>query len=566
MHHPPHSPQEEAPKSALEGMAASSPEPRPGAPESGAAGAASAAEGAAAAEAPAEAQEQPASGAPAPQTGADAAREGSDPSAAGVASEEGGLGLSGGGAASSSALGTPVVSIGDHRRIWHASHQKHPDETDATPSWYHHKRHILVFTYSGKPVYTRYGSDDSISGTTGALSAIVSKFAKFFFGSQHDDTLRYLVAGDHLFVFLEKGPLWLVCVSKCGDTYHDLQRLLERVYLQVITILTTGIEKTLQVKPNYDVRSLLGGTECVVNNIVRWCTQDLHLQVEGYEPLPIPPQVRSIATEALRSARVAHVLVGFLLAGHRMLAMATNRQYRPHPADLLALINLILSSASLRTAESWIPVCMVHLNDKAFAYAYISFVEASDVGVVFLSTTSDGEQFYAIAQQAAIIKQTLKSSGCLAAVADAMQNCPVDLRAAAHEDRSGTEKSGRRDAAPPLNIGHARLMEGIIHAAYFVPASGQFFSSAIAPPYRSRRRTKMLFRSYGRCRYLLRTAKLPSQICVATDHECFFVSVAAEFHIYMTVPRGISTTVIQQFYQWIKSQEAYLFLGTIPTW
>ena len=38
----------------------------------------------------------------------------------------------------------------------------------------------------------------------------------------------------------------------------------------------------------------------------------------------------------------------------------------------------------------------------------------------------------------------------------------------------------------------------------------------------------MLFRMYGRCRYLLRTAKLPSHISVATDHECFVVSLASE--------------------------------------
>mmetsp|Transcript_1500 Transcript_1500/g.2543 ORF Transcript_1500/g.2543 Transcript_1500/m.2543 type:complete len:100 (+) Transcript_1500:1-300(+) len=99
-----------------------------------------------------------------------------------------------------------------------------------------------------------------------------------------------------------------------------------------------------------------------------------------------------------------------------------------------------------------------------------------------------------------------------------------------------------------------------------MPASQQFFSSAISPPYRTRRRCKMLFRNYGRCRLLLKNAKLPSQICIATDHECFFVSLAAEFHIYMTVPRGISTGIIALFYQWVKSQEAYLFLGNLPVW
>merc|ERR1712110_621103 len=98
-------------------------------------------------------------------------------------------------------------------------------------------------------------------------------------------------------------------------------------------------------------------------------------------------------------------------------------------------------------------------------------------------------------------------------------------------------------------------LDGIIHAAYFHPATQQFFSSCVSTPYQPRRRTKMLFRSYGRCRLLLRNAKMPSQVCIATDHECFYVHISAEYHVYLAVPRGISTGVIGQFYQWVKSQE-----------
>jgi len=468
------------------------------------------------------------------------------------------------------ALGSSVVPIGDHRRIWHPRHNKCPDEKDTDPSWYRHKRHIIIFTYSGKPVYTRYGSEDGINTTTAALSAIVSKFAAFFFANNapgkpgSEDSLRYMTAGEHIFVFLEKGPLWLVCVSRCGDTYPDLTRLLDRVYQQVITILTTRIERTLQERPNYDMRGLLGGTEIVVNNMVRWCTQDMHLQFDGYEPLPLAPASRSIAVEALRSARINNVLAGWIMAGHRVLAITTNRQFKLHPVDLVAILNLICSSASLRTGESWTPLCLAHLNDKAYAYAYISFIEDSDVGVVFLSMNAEGDQFYAISQQAQGIKRTLKTSGCLTAINDSIASCPISLRASTTDERG--DKSSRKIPLAPFPAGQAKLLDGVIHAAYYVPSSQQFFSSAIAAPYRNRRRTKILFRSYGRCRLLLRNARMPSQICIATDHECFYVSLAAEFHIYLTVPRGISTGVIGQFYQWIKSQEAYLFLGNIPQW
>mmetsp|Transcript_39057 Transcript_39057/g.107605 ORF Transcript_39057/g.107605 Transcript_39057/m.107605 type:complete len:620 (+) Transcript_39057:230-2089(+) len=462
----------------------------------------------------------------------------------------------------------PQRPIDERRRIWRPRHNKCSDETDSDAAWYRHKRHVLVFTYSGKPVYTRYGSEEGLVSTTGALSAIVSKMQAFFVSGaigEAQDSLRYMVTGGHIFVFVERGPLWLVCISCCGDSYPDLVRMLDRVHCQIITILTTGIERTLASRPNYDMRSLLGGTDCVVNNMIRWGSQDL--QVDGFEPLPLPPAHRNSAVEALRAARVPNVLCAFLLAGHRFLAIVTNRQYKVHAVDLQTLVNLIMSSASLRTSESWTPVCLVHLNDKAFAYAYISFVEGIDVGVVFLSTASDGDQFYAISQQAAIIKQTLQKSGCLDAVGVAMEHCPIDFRKSAAADGvARVDRSGRRSLLASFPQSQWKLLEATIHAAYFVPSLQQFFSSAIAAPHQTRRRTKMLFRTYGHCRQLLQNAKQPCQICVATDHECFYAFLAAEFHLYLAVPRGTSTRVIGQLYQWFKSQEAHIFLGNIPTW
>merc|ERR1712182_103557 len=108
----------------------------------------------------------------------------------------------------------------------------------------------------------------------------------------------------------------------------------------------------------------------------------------------------------------------------------------------------------------------------------------------------------------------------------------------------------RNSLLAPFPGGHGRLLDGIIHSSFFLLSSQQFFSSSISEAYRSRRRTKMLMRSYGRCRQLLRNTKLPSQICIATDHECFYVWLTTEFHMYLSVPRGISTGVVGQFYQW----------------
>merc|ERR1711920_1219886 len=199
----------------------------------------------------------------------------------------------------------------------------------------------------------------------------------------------------------------------------------DRTHMQIITILTAGVERTLRSHPNYDVRNLLGGTDAVVNNMVRLCTQDMYLQLEGFEPLPLSPAFRNVAIEALRAIKIPNLLCGFLMASHRILAMVTNKQYKMHALDLSMVVNIVMSSASLRTGESWTPVCLVHLSGTAFAYAYISFVEDTDLGVVFLSQANEGEQFYSISQQSANVKRTLKTSGCLDAVMEAGNHSPV---------------------------------------------------------------------------------------------------------------------------------------------
>jgi hypothetical protein len=57
-------------------------------------------------------------------------------------------------------------------------------------------------------------------------------------------------------------------------------------------------------------------------------------------------------------------------------------------ADLHLLLNTIETSATLRTAETWLPICLPKFNAAGFVHAYISFV-LEDVGLVFVSADRD---------------------------------------------------------------------------------------------------------------------------------------------------------------------------------
>ncbi|OEH80223.1 hypothetical protein cyc_02158 [Cyclospora cayetanensis] len=59
----------------------------------------------------------------------------------------------------------------------------------SSANWYLHKRHTFIFSYSGKPVYSRYGKEENLGSFAGALSAIVSKLERFR-GDKPPDVVR----------------------------------------------------------------------------------------------------------------------------------------------------------------------------------------------------------------------------------------------------------------------------------------------------------------------------------------------------------------------------------------
>lgn len=48
------------------------------------------------------------------------------------------------------------------------------DEEDATEAWRLHQKHVFVLSEAGKPVYSRYGSEEALSSTMGVMVALVS--------------------------------------------------------------------------------------------------------------------------------------------------------------------------------------------------------------------------------------------------------------------------------------------------------------------------------------------------------------------------------------------------------
>ena len=54
---------------------------------------------------------------------------------------------------------------------------------------------------------------------------------------QNEDTPRVVLAGNHKIVFLIRGPIYLICVSRTMEPTAHLARQLQFVYTQVGPVL-----------------------------------------------------------------------------------------------------------------------------------------------------------------------------------------------------------------------------------------------------------------------------------------------------------------------------------------
>lgn len=92
--------------------------------------------------------------------------------------EEQGLGVKG--------RSSPLLEAGNQESPAFTSHR---DEDVTADSWRAHRKHVFVLSEAGKPIYSRYGSEEALSSTMGVMMALVS------FVQSGDNIIRSVYSG-----------------------------------------------------------------------------------------------------------------------------------------------------------------------------------------------------------------------------------------------------------------------------------------------------------------------------------------------------------------------------------
>lgn len=422
----------------------------------------------------------------------------------------------------------------------------HRDEDVTAESWRQHRKHVFVLSEAGKPIYSRYGSEEALSSTMGVMMALVS------FVQSGDNIIRSVYSEKHTVVFLQKGPLVLVCVSSSRQSEQQLRGELLYVYYQIISMLTqASIARIFEHKKNYDLRRLLAGSEKILDGLLNLVDSDPSFLLAAVHCLPLASSLRDSLSQILQKAITPNLVFSILIAKNQLLTIVQEKTViedaRLEPADVHLLLNLIGASSAFQAGEIWTPICLPLFNPDCYFYAYISYLDPPDCTVCLLLLSTDKEAFYAVAECKRRIEEAMTAQNSLSLIAKA-QSYSVS------------------------QVGVSDLRH-FMYKPFDVPDNfrqlTQFTSPEMEAPYSSEEEKMRLLDLYRYMHSRIHSTSRPLKLIYhVAERETLLAWVTSKFELYTCfsplVTKACAITAITKLLRWIKKEEDRLFIRYPP--
>ncbi|XP_028854340.1 vacuolar fusion protein MON1 homolog A [Denticeps clupeoides] len=407
------------------------------------------------------------------------------------------------------------------------------EEDVTSEEWRAHKKHVFVLSEAGKPIYTRYGTEEALSSTMGVMMALVS------FVEAEKNIIRSIQGDGYRVVFLRKSPLVLVGVSRTSQSDRELTRELLYVYYQIVSLLTlTQLNHVFQHKQNYDLRRLLAGSEHLTDNLLRLLDRDPGLLLSAVTCLPLASSARDVVSSALQAAKTKSLVFSILMAGSRLVTLVRKKDQSLHHMDLHLLFNLVGSSSSFREGEGWTPICLPKFNTAGFFHAHISYLQsASDLCLILVST--DREDFFNLSECKHRIVERLRRRSAWQALQEALR-CP---------------------SYPVSQVAIPELR----HFVYKSKSSGLYTSPELPVPYQTDEEQERLMVLYQYLHSCLHHPTRPlCSIYRCGETENLFAWVTSGFELYLCFSplgtKSVAVSAVNKLLKWIRKEEERLFI------
>ena len=300
--------------------------------------------------------------------------------------------------------------------------------------WKSKRKHFLILSSAGKPIFNRHGDDNQISGYTGIIQTLIS----FYEGSK--DPLKGFTAAGVRFVVMSQGPLYLVAISKLKESDTQLRVQLEALYMQILSTLTLPtLTKLFSMRASTDLRRPLQGTEPLLSALADTFTRGSPpTLLSALECLTIRKSQRQKINDTLLHSRCESLLYGLIVASGRLVSVVRPRKHSLHPSDIQLIFNMLFEARGVKAGggENWIPLCLPGFNKNGYLYMYVSFVNAAEdeteaveqrdeAGqedeIAILLISANKESFYDLRSMRDTVIDDLNSNGSMATVKAAVR-------------------------------------------------------------------------------------------------------------------------------------------------
>ena len=257
------------------------------------------------------------------------------------------------------------------------------------------KRHYLIMSDGGKPVYSRYGDPIENNSIFATLSAMITKYTIFNTSDTDKENLNVITNNKNKIVFLKKGQLIFIALSKKNDCTSLLFSQLEYLYFQLMSILTISFYSKLEDNPSKCL-STMGGTENLFEQMIQYTSKSFPALFNSYQVFnyfEFREKLNKLSEEFRGDA-----LYCIIMTPYEIISLSRSNQIDVVPSDLVLIQNLIYSQEMLRTQESYVPICLPGISEQGYIQFYSHFSE-ENIGIIFITENMDPLWFVKFQEQ-----------------------------------------------------------------------------------------------------------------------------------------------------------------------
>ncbi|KAL3263898.1 hypothetical protein ABHI18_001300 [Aspergillus niger] len=423
-------------------------------------------------------------------------------------------------------------------------------------NWKSKRKHYIILSAAGKPIWTRHGDGGLISTYVGVIQTIIS------FYEDSKDRLSSFSAGDTKFVVVNKGPLYLAAISRMLESETQLKLQLEALYMQILSTLTLpSLTHLFSIRPSTDLKRPLQGSETLLSTLADSFTKGSpSTLLSALECLKIRKSHRQAINNTLLKTKVSGLLYGLVVAGGRLVSVVRPKKHSLHPGDLQLLFNMIFEAEAVKAGggESWIPVCLPGFNSSGYLYMYVSFLDLrEDTGSTADDTTTK-EESVAIILISANKESFFEMQGMRDAFVEYFKSQQLEKNGSLEIIREAVDK-GRPSTTDivPGTVLH--------HFLYKSRANVQFTMSAYDPEFSSVSRRRRLMSTYNNLH-----ASIHAKHTHVKIHHCLsqssssFAWVTPVFEFYCVANANANRNALAQsaskIIEWVHQEEERLFI------